>query len=78
MAPIVLSDSSNSQWPSTVKSENEAGVDLVLIQPHLLYYVNHVVLLYANYFSSIISVIKGKMFVKIRSTQPHVQSKARY
>ena len=50
MAPIVRSDSSNSQWPSTVTSENEVGVDLVLIQPYLLYYVNHVVFLYANFF----------------------------
>ena len=50
MASIVRSDSSNSRWPSTVTSENEAGADLALIQPHLLYYVNHVVSLYANYF----------------------------
>ena len=63
MAPIVRLDSSNLQWPSTVTSENDGGVDLVLIQPHLLYYVNHVVLLYANYFLSIISEIKEKMFV---------------
>ena len=31
----------------TVTGENEDGDDLVLIQPFLLYYVNHVVL-YAN------------------------------
>ena len=29
----------------TVTGGNEAGVDLVLIQPFLLYYVNHVVLM---------------------------------
>ena len=29
----------------TVTGENEAGVDLVLIQPFLLYYVNHVILI---------------------------------
>ena len=31
----------------TVTGENEDGDDLVLIQPFLLYYINHVVL-YAN------------------------------
>ena len=29
----------------TVTGENEVGVDLVLIQPFLLYYVNHFVLM---------------------------------
>ena len=34
----------------TVTSENEAGVDLVLIQPLLLYYVNNVVLMLTSIF----------------------------
>ena len=33
----------------TVARENEAGVDLVLIQPFLLYYVNHVFLMLAKF-----------------------------
>ena len=33
----------------TVTGGNEAGVDLVLIQPFLLYYVNHVVLINISY-----------------------------
>ena len=34
----------------TVAGENEAGVDLVLIQPFLLYYVNHVFLMLTSIF----------------------------
>ena len=34
----------------TVAGENEAGVDLVLIQPFLLYYVNHVLLMLISIF----------------------------
>ena len=34
----------------TVTGENEAGVDHVLIQPFLLYYVNHVVLMVTSIF----------------------------
>ena len=34
----------------TVAGETEAGVDLVLIQPFLLYYVNHVFLMLTNIF----------------------------
>ena len=34
----------------TVVGENEAGVDLVLIQPFLLYYVNHVFLMLTSIF----------------------------
>ena len=40
----------NSHFHSTVKAENEAGVDLVLIQPFLLYYVNHVALMLTSIF----------------------------
>ena len=34
----------------TVAGENEAGVDLVLIQPFLLYYVTHVFLMLTSIF----------------------------
>ena len=34
----------------TVTGANEAGVDLVLIQPFLLYYVNHVVVMPTFFF----------------------------
>ena len=34
----------------TVAGENEAGVDLVLIQPFLLSYVNHVFLMLTSIF----------------------------
>ena len=55
---------------------NEAEVDLVLIQPFLLYHVNHVVL--ANwYLLIIISMRKGKRFVsKQVQPQPQVHSKS--
>ena len=36
----------------TVTGGNEAGVDLVLIQPFLLYYVNHVVLMLSSIFKA--------------------------
>ena len=52
---------------------NEAGVDLVLIQPSLLYYriINQLV------FFSIINIRKAKRFVskQAQPAQPHVQSK---
>ena len=35
---------------STITGGNEAGVDVVLIQPFLLYYVNHVVLMPTGIF----------------------------
>ena len=61
----------------TVSGENEAGVDLVLKQTFLLYYVNQV--LYANHeFLKIISIRKGKRFVSEHGQpQPDVYSKAR-
>ena len=60
----------------TVTGGNEAGVDLVLIQPFLLYYVNHVILYMLSgilgYFLSKISIRKGKRFVpKQVQPQPH-------
>ena len=36
----------------TVTGSNEAAVDLVLIQPFLLYYVNHVVVMLIIIFST--------------------------
>ena len=57
----------------TVMDRNEAGVDLVLIQPSLLYYriINQLV------FFSIINIRKAKRFVskQAQAAQPHVQSK---
>ena len=41
-----------------VAGENEAGVDLVLIQPFLLYYVNHVFLMLTSIFLNKIYIIK--------------------
>ena len=37
---------------STITGGNEVGVDVVLIQPFLLYYVNHVVLMPTGIFST--------------------------
>ena len=53
----------------TVSGGNEAGVDLVLIHPFLLYYANHI-FFYANlYFLSKIYVRKGKeVCIKTRLT----------
>ena len=62
----------------TVSSENEAGVDLVLIQTFLYYYVNQVFLMLTTNFFRIISIRNGKRFVsKHGQSQPHVYSKAR-
>ena len=64
----------------TVTGGNEAGVDLFLIQPFLLYYVNHVFLMLqcvTSVFLVMISMTKGKRFVsKQGQPQPHVHSKA--
>ena len=52
----------------SVTGENEAGVDLVLIQPLLLYYVTHVVFMLTSIFLSIRK--KGKrqeVSIKTRS-----------
>ena len=46
----------------TVTVANEAKIDLVLIQPFLLYYVNHAVLMLTNFFNMIF-IRKGKRFV---------------
>ena len=62
----------------TVTGGNEAGVDLVLIQPCLLYYVNHVVLMLTSIFISKIYIRKGNRFVsKQGEPQPHLHSEAR-
>ena len=58
----------------TVMDRNEAGVDLVLLQPSLFYYriINQLV-----FFFSIINIRKAKRFVskQAQAAQPHVQSK---
>ena len=75
-------------WPRELKRSiahftftvgNEAGVDLVLIQPCLLYYVNHVLICYSKqYFLSKIYIRKGRRSLsKQGQLQPHVHSKAR-
>ena len=46
----MLSFGENTVAHFTVTDGNEAGVDLVLIQPFLLYYLNHVVLMLASIF----------------------------
>ena len=63
----------------SVAGRNEDGVDLVLIQPFLLCYVNHVFLMLTGiFFLSKIYMYKGRRFVlKEGQTQPHVHSKAR-
>ena len=43
-------ESYNSPFCSSVTGGNEAGVDHVLIQPFLLHYVNHVVLMLSSIF----------------------------
>ena len=43
----------------TVTAANEAGVDLVLIQPSLLYYAKLVVVMLTSIFLSKISIRKG-------------------
>ena len=61
-----------------VTDENEAGVDLVLTQSFLLYYVNHVVLIPTSILLTIIPMRKEKRFVsKQGQPRPHTQSKAK-
>ena len=58
------------QYPyCTVTGGHEAGVDLVLIQPCLLYNVNHVVLMLTSIFISKIYIRKGRRFVS-KQDQP--------
>ena len=62
----------------TVTGGNEARVDLVLIQPFLLFSVNHVVLMLSSIFKSQICIRKGRRFVsKQGQPRPHVHSNAR-
>ena len=60
----------------TVMDRNEAGVDLVLIQPSLLYYriINQLVFFFSI---PVINIRKAKRFVskQAQAAQPHVQSK---
>ena len=60
----------------TVKDGSKAGVDVVLIQTFLLYYVYQVILMLTSV--SIISITKQRRFVsKQGHRQPHIHSKAR-
>jgi len=61
----------------TATAENEAGVDLVLIQPFLLYYVNHVVLMLSSIFKHNFHKKRKRFVSKQDQLKPHVRSKAR-
>ena len=52
----------------TVTGGNEAGVHLVLIQPFLLYNVNHVVLMLASIFLAYFYKKRKEVCIKTRST----------
>ena len=61
---ISLTLKSNSIAHFTVTVGNEAGVDLVLIQPFLLYYANHFVMLSSIFLKQNFHLFeKGKRFV---------------
>ena len=61
----------------TVTGGNEAGVDLVLIQPFLLCYVNHFVLMLTSIFKHNFHKKRKKFVSKQGQPQPHIHSKAR-
>ena len=52
----------------TVSGGNEAGVDLILIEPFLLCYAHHVVLTLPNIFQALFPLEKEGGFIKTRST----------
>ena len=52
----------------TVIGGNEAGVDIVLIQPFLLYYVNHVFLIQTGIFEHNFHKKRKEVCIKTRST----------
>ena len=52
MANETSRENSRSIAHFTVTGANEAGIDLVLIRPFLLYYVNHVVVMLTIIFSA--------------------------
>ena len=52
----------------TVTGENEAGVDLVLIQTFLLYYINNVFLMLTSIFKHNFHEEKKEVCIKTRST----------
>ena len=52
----------------TVIGGNEAGVDIVLIQPFLLYYVNHVFLIETGIFKHNFHKKRKEVCIKTRST----------
>ena len=61
----------------TVAAENEAGVDLVLIQPFLLHYVNHVALMLTRIFKHNFHKNRKRFVSKQDQLKPHVHSKVR-
>ena len=54
------------QLQALLSTNNKAGVDLVLIQPFPLYYVNHVFLALTSIFLSKIYIRKGSRFYQIK------------
>ena len=61
----------------TVMYGTEAGVDLVLIQTFLLYYVNQVILMLTSIFQGQFPTKKKRFVSKKGHRQPHIHSKAR-
>ena len=58
-------------------AEKEAGVDLVLIQPFLFYYVNYVVLMPTSIFKHNFHKKRKRFVSKQDQLKHHVHSKAR-
>ena len=52
----------------TVTVGSEAGVDLVLIQPFLLYYLNHVFLMLTSIFKQNLHYKRNEVCIKTGST----------
>ena len=73
-----LSQAQRSIVYFTVTGGNEAGVDLVLIQPFLLCYVNNVVFMLTSIFKHNFHKKRKEVCIKTRSTSAsHLHSKAR-
>ena len=68
-------ESCNSPFCSSVTGKNEARVDHVLIQPFLLYKVNHVVLLLSSIFKLNLHQKREEVCIKTRSTSASLSLK---